>query len=96
MNIFVSNLSFCTTEANLKDMFSEFGFVTSVKIAVGKEATGQYGFASINMASDVEAKAAMRGMNNKEIEGRTLSVSGAEVNQLHLNLLPRNNSYFDK
>jgi RNA recognition motif-containing protein len=94
MNIFVSNLSCYTTEENLKDMFSEFGFVTSVKIAVGKEATGQHGFASINMASDVEAKAALLGMNNKEIEGRTLSVSAAKENRFYLNLLPRNNVFF--
>jgi len=94
MNIFVSNLSFYTTEENLKDMFSEFGFVTSVKIAVGKEAIGQHGFASINMASDVEAKAALLGMNNKEIEGRTLSVSAAKENRFYLNLLPRNNVFF--
>jgi hypothetical protein len=33
-------------------------------------------------------------MNNKEIEGRTLSVSFAEENRLHLNLLPRNNIFF--
>jgi RNA recognition motif-containing protein len=94
MNIFVSNLSCYTTEENLKDMFSEFGFVTSLKITVGKETNGQYSFGFINMASDVEAKAALLGMNNKEIEGRTLSVSIEEENRLHLNLLPRNNIFF--
>ena len=36
MNIFVSNLSYYTTEENLKDMFLEFGFVTSVKIIIGR------------------------------------------------------------
>lgn len=94
MNIFVSNLSFCTTEENLKGMFSEFGFVTSVKITVGKEINDQRSFAFINMPSDVEAKAAMLVMNNKEIEGRALSVSAANENRFHLNLLPRNNSFF--
>ena len=94
MNIFVSNLSCYTTEENLKDMFSEFGFVTSVKITVGKETNGQHGFAFINMASDVEAKAALLGMNDKEVEGRRLSVSAAKENRLHLNLVPRNNNFF--
>ena len=94
MNIFVSNLSFFTTEENLKDMFSEFGFVTSVKISVSKETNDQDGFAFINMPSDVEAKAAMLGMNNKEIEGRTLLVSVAKENRLYLNLLPRSNGFF--
>ena len=94
MNIFVSNLSFYITEENLKDMFSEYGFVTSVKITVDKETNDQHGFAFINMPSDIEAKAALLGMDNKEIEGRTLSVSAANENHLHLNLLPRSNRFF--
>jgi RNA recognition motif-containing protein len=94
MNIFASNFSFYTTEKTLKDMFSEFGFVASVKIIVGRETNDQHGFAFINMPSYVEAKAALLGMNNKEIEGRTLSVSAANENQLHLNLLPRSNRFF--
>jgi len=94
MNIFVSNLSFYTTEENIKDMFSEFGFVASVKIIVGKETNDQHGFAFINMPSEVEAKAALTGMNNRELEGRTLSVSAAREDHLHLNLLPRNNNFF--
>jgi hypothetical protein len=48
------------------------------------------------MPSYVEAKAALLGMNNKEIEGRTLSVSAAGENHLHLNLLPRSNRFFYK
>jgi len=94
MNIFASNLSFYTTEENLKDMFSKFGFVTSVKIIVGRETNDQHGFAFIHMPSDIEAKAALLGMDNKEIEGRTLSVSAANENHLHLNLLPRSNRFF--
>jgi RNA recognition motif-containing protein len=94
MNIFVANLSFHTTEETLKGMFSAFGFVTSAKIIVGKKTNDQHGFAFINMPSDVEAKAAMLGMNNKEIEGRTLSVSAAKESRLHLNLLPRSNRFF--
>ena len=94
MNIFVSNLSFYITEENLKGMFSEFGLVTSVKITVDKEINDQHGFALINMPSDVEAKAAMLGINNKEIEGRILSVSAANESRFHLNLLPPNNSFF--
>ena len=94
MNIFVSNLSACNTEENLKDMFLEFGFVNSVKIIVAEETRDQQGFAVINMPSDVEAKAALLGINNKEIEGKTLFVSVANEDRLHLNLLPRSNGFF--
>ena len=94
MNIFVTNLSFYTTEEDLKGMFSEFGFVTSVKIINNREANDQHGYAYINMPSDVEAKAALIGMNNKEIEGRQLSVSVAKENHTRLNLLTRSNRFF--
>ena len=94
MNIFASNLSFYTTEEDLKNMFSEFGFVTSVKIISDREANDQHGCAFINMPSDVEAKAALRGMNNKEIEGRQLSVSAATENHTRLNLLTRSDRFF--
>ena len=94
MNIIVANLSFYTTEEDLRNIFSEFGFVASVKISVSKEIDEQAGFAFINMPSDVEAKAALAGMNNKEVEGRTLSVSAVQENRLRLNLLPRNNNFF--
>ncbi len=93
MNILASNLSFYTTEENLREMFSNYGFVASVRI-VGTETTDQHGFAFINMPSDIEAKAALLGMNNTEIEGRMLSVSAANENHLHLNLLPRSNRFF--
>ncbi len=94
MNIFASNLSFYITEEDLKGMFSEFGFVTSVKIISNSEANDQHGCAFINMPSDVEAKAALLGMNNKEIEGRKLSVSAAKENSTRLDLLTRSNRFF--
>jgi RNA recognition motif-containing protein len=94
MNIFVSNLNCRTTEKDLKGIFSAFGSVTSVKIVVGRKPNDQHGFAFINMPSHSEAMAALLGMNNKDIEGKTLSVSAANESQLHLNLLPRNNRFF--
>jgi len=94
MNIFVSNLSLYTTEENLKNMFSEFGLVDSVKIIGDHEIVNSHSFAVINMPFDIEANAALLGINNIEIESTTLSLSVANENRLHLNLLPRSNSFF--
>ena len=71
MNIFASNLSSYTTEENLKDMFSEFGFVTSVKILFGKETNEHHGLPFINVPSDVEVSAVLPYMSNEETECRT-------------------------
>ena len=78
MNIYVSNLSFHTSEEDLKNLFLKFGSVTSVKIIMDRETNKSRGFGFIEMPSEEEGKAALSGLNNKEIEGRPLSVSVAK------------------
>ena len=75
MNIYVSNLSFHTTEEDLKDLFSKFGAVTSAKIIMDRETNRSRGFAFVEMPSTEEGNAAISGLNQKEIQGRALSVS---------------------
>jgi RNA recognition motif-containing protein len=77
MNIYVSNLSFHTSEEDLKDLFSKFGAVTSAKIITDRETNRSRGFAFVEMSSEDEGNKAIAGLNNKEIEGRPLSVSVA-------------------
>jgi RNA recognition motif-containing protein len=77
MNIYVSNLSFQTTEEDLKNMFGKFGTVTSAKIIMDRETNRSRGFAFIEMPSESEANEAIQKLNNKEIGGRALSVSVA-------------------
>jgi RNA recognition motif-containing protein len=78
MNIYVSNLSFHTTEDDLNNMFSKFGTVTSAKIIKDRETSKSRGFAFVEMPSEAEGKEALVALNNKEIEGRSLSVSVAK------------------
>ncbi|HVX25859.1 MAG TPA: RNA-binding protein [Parafilimonas sp.] len=77
MNIYVSNLSFHTSEEDLKDLFSKFGTVTSAKIILDRETNRPRGFAFVEMPSEEEGSNALKGLNNKEIEGRPLSVTVA-------------------
>ncbi len=77
MNIFVSNISFHTTEDILQTMFSKFGSVKSVKIIMDRETGRSKGFGFIEMDSDSEATQAIESINNTEIEGRLLGVSVA-------------------
>jgi RNA recognition motif-containing protein len=78
MNIYVSNLSFHTSEEDLKNLFLKFGAVTSAKIIMDRETNRSRGFGFIEMPSEEEGQAALSGLNNKEIEGRPLSVSVAK------------------
>ena len=75
MNIYVSNLSFHTSETDLKDLFEKFGAVTSAKIIMDRETNMSRGFAFVEMPSAEEGNAAISGLNKKEIQGRPLFVS---------------------
>jgi len=78
MNMYVSNLSFHTTDESLKTLFSPFGNVTSAKVIMDRETGQSRGFGFVEMDVVAEAQAAMKGLNNKEIEGRAMSVSVAK------------------
>src|SRR5216117_3835011 len=78
MNMYVSNLSFHTTDDNLRELFEKFGAVSSAKVITDRESGRSRGFGFVEMSADAEAKEAMASLNNKEIEGRAMSVSVAK------------------
>ena len=76
--MYVSNLSFNTSDAELQDLFAAFGTVSSAKVITDRETGRSRGFGFVEMPSDDEGKDAMLGLNNKEVEGRAMSVSEAK------------------
>ncbi|MFI5185437.1 MAG: RNA recognition motif domain-containing protein [Chitinophagales bacterium] len=78
MNMYVSNLSFHTTDENLKELFEKFGAVSSAKVITDRLSGRSRGFGFVEMAVEKEAREAIQGLNNKEIEGRAISVSVAK------------------
>ena len=78
MNMYVSNLSFHTTDDNLRELFGKFGAVSSAKVITDRESGRSRGFGFVEMSEEKEAREAIQGLNNKEIEGRAISVSVAK------------------
>ncbi len=78
MNMYVSNLSFHTTDDSLRELFEKFGAVSSAKVITDRETGRSRGFGFVEMSADTEAKEAIQGLNNKEVEGRAMSVSVAK------------------
>jgi len=77
MNIYVGNLSYSLTENKLKDLFAQYGDVTSAKIIIDKMTNKSKGFGFVEMATSADAQAAINELNGKEVEGRQLRVSEA-------------------
>jgi len=78
MNMYVSNLSFHTTDDDLRVLFEKFGTVSSAKVITDRESGRSRGFGFVEMDADAEANKAVLGLNNKEIEGRAIAVSIAK------------------
>jgi len=77
MNIYVGNLSYGMSEDELRDAFSAYGDVSSVKILADRETGRSRGFAFVEMPNKNEGDAAIAQLNGKDIGGRALRVNEA-------------------
>jgi RNA recognition motif-containing protein len=77
MNIFVAKLNFKTQQADLEAAFAQFGQVSSVKIIMDKETGRSKGFGFVEMPNEEEARNAIAGLNEKELDGRVIVVKPA-------------------
>ena len=77
MKLYVGNLSFSTTDPDLKDLFAEYGTVTDVHLVTDRMTGKSRGFAFVTMNDDAQANAAMSALNGRELSGRPLTVNEA-------------------
>ena len=78
MNIFVAKLNFDTLEDDLRAAFEQYGAVDSAKIIMDKFTGRSKGFGFVEMASDEEGQNAINGLNDTELDGRTIVVKQSE------------------
>ncbi len=76
--LYCGNLSYSVTDADLEQLFSEFGTVESAQVIMDRDTNRSKGFGFVEMASQAEAEAAIRGLNGKELENRALTVNEAK------------------
>ena len=77
MNIFVAGLSYQINDADLKELFEEYGTISSAKIITDRETGRSKGFGFVEMEDEAEAQRAIEELNDAEYDGRTLAVSVA-------------------
>ena len=76
-NIFVGNLSFSTTEDELRQLFEPHGQVDRVSIMTDRDTGRSRGFGFVEMASNEDGEKAIAALNGSQIGGRTLNVNEA-------------------
>jgi RNA recognition motif-containing protein len=79
MKLLIRNLNRTTTEAELLDLFEEFGIVQSLTLVRDEDAKLSKGFGFVNMPKAGEAKVAMQNLNSKIIAGFKIRVKKADV-----------------
>ena len=77
MNIYVANISFRAREQDLKELFEQFGEVTSAKIVTDRETGRSRGFGFVEMPNDSEGANAIAQLNGRDFNQRSLVVNEA-------------------
>jgi RNA recognition motif-containing protein len=75
--LFVGSLSYGVNDDQLKDAFAAAGTVVSAKVIIDRETGRSKGFGFVEMSTDEEAQAAVKMLDGKEIDGRTVAVNEA-------------------
>ncbi len=78
MNIFVGNLAYSATEDDLRQRFEQYGVVDKVNVITDRDTGRAKGFGFVEMPDTAAAKAAIQGLQGKELDGRTLTVNEAK------------------
>ncbi len=75
--LYVGNLSYSTTEEDIRDSFAKFGEVASAKLIIDPTNGRSKGFGFVEMAADEDGEKAISGLNGTELHGRTITVNEA-------------------
>ena len=78
MNIYVSNLSFAVQDEDLREFFTEYGEVSSVKVITDKLTNRSRGFAFVEMPDDAAAQKAIQELDGGMVDGRAIKVTIAK------------------
>ena len=78
MKIYVGNLSYSTSEEDIRTAFSAFGAVNSADVIMDRGTGRSKGFGFVEMSVDSEGQAAIDALNGKEVDGRSLNVNVAK------------------
>ncbi|ABQ13241.1 RNA recognition motif domain-containing protein [Dichelobacter nodosus] len=93
-NIYVGNLSYRTTEDELRNAFSQFGDVQNASIIKDRDSGRSKGFGFVEMPDAEAAKKAIESLNDKDLGGRNLKINEARPREMRPRRDKGSNSHF--
>ena len=78
MNLFVAGLPFSAGDQELRELFEEYGEVSSAKVILDRETGKSRGFGFVDMPGKEDSEKALKALDGSDYEGRTLAVKVAE------------------
>ena len=78
LKLYVGNLGYDVTEADLTELFAPHGTVDSAQVIIERDTGRSKGFGFVEMSTNEQAKAAMSALDGKEVGGRALKVNEAK------------------
>jgi RNA recognition motif-containing protein len=78
MNIYVANLSYDVKDSDLKELFEEYGKVSSAKVITDRYTGKSRGFGFVEMDDNTQAQQAINELNQAEYDGKIINVSVAK------------------
>lgn len=77
MNIYITGLNYSINDADLNDLFAEYGEITSAKVIMDRETGRSRGFGFVEMINEEDGQKAIDALNGAEFEKKVISVSVA-------------------
>lgn len=93
--LYVGNLAYATTEADLSTLFGEIGPVESVALITDRDSGRSKGFAFVEMQTDDAARQAITAINGREVSGRSLVVNEAQPRERRPDFSPSRSGGFE-
>ena len=81
MHIFVGNLAYTSTEADVRQLFESYGTVDTVRLMTDRDTGRPRGFGFVEMPNATEAQAAITGLHGTSLDGRPLTVNEARARE---------------
>ena len=78
MNIYVGNLPYDVTDADLGEIFSQYGEISQINLITDKFSGQSKGFGFVEMEDNSQADAAIKGLNESDLKGRNIKVNQAK------------------